>query len=262
MKVISVINKKGGCTKTTTCIHMAAYLAKRGNKILLIDFEAQRNLSIGYGIPEDYPYTVFDMLNGKAGLRLKNKKRNLYILAGSDMIDTEVYPLDILKKRLEVLEKMFKKEHDITFDYAIIDCSPSDLKNKYAKGKLQPKLNQIALYASDAFIVPLVHEKYAVDGLANFMYDAAAFKKEFNPSLKVGGVFFNIVEENTRRFKKYYQEVQDSVPDDYFLKTFVRKDVQIADATDEGESIFEVAPKSRSAKDYSKLCREILNKIN
>ncbi len=262
MKVISVINKKGGCTKTTTCIHMAAYLAKRGKKVLLIDFEAQRNLSIGYGIPDDYPYTVFDMLKGKPGLRLKNKKSNLYILAGSDLIDTEVYPLEVLKKRLATLEKMFKNEYSIRFDYAIIDCSPSDLKNKYAGGKLQPKLNQIALYASDAFIIPLVHEKFAVDGLANFMGDALSFKKEFNPSLKVGGVFFNIVEVNTRRFKRYYDEVMEGVPEKYFIKTFVRKDAKIADATEEGDSIFEVAPKSRSAKDYSKLVREILTKID
>lgn len=242
---------------------MAAYLAKKGHKVLVIDFEPQRNLSTGYGIPEDYPYTVFDMLNGKSGVRLKNKKRNLYILAGSDKIDTVLFPLDLLKKRIAVLEKMFKEEHGITFDYCLIDCSPSDLKKKYdPQGNLLPKLNQIALYASDSFVVPLVAEKFAVDGLAKFMYDAADFKKEFNPHLTVGGVFFNVVEERTRRFKKYYQEVQEAVPETYFVKAYVRKDVRIGDATEEGESIFEVAPKSRAAQDFSKLCREMLKKIN
>ncbi len=242
---------------------MAAYLAKRGNKILLIDFEAQRNLSIGYGIPEDYPYTVFDMLNGDAGIRLKNKKTNLYILPGSEMIDTKVYSLDVLKNRMAALYHFFKEEFKIVFDYAIIDCSPSDLKNKYdGKGKLQPKLNQLALYASDAFIIPLVHEKFAVDGFSNFIADAISFKAEFNPSLTMGGVFFNKVEENTRRFKKYYEIVKESIPEEYFIKSYVRKDVLISDAADEGKSIFELAPNSRSAKDYSKLCRELLTKIN
>lgn len=263
MKIISVINKKGGCTKTTTCIHMAAYLARRGHKVLVIDFESQRNLSTGYGIAEDYPYTVFDMLNGKEGLRLVNKKGNLYILAGSDLIDTKLFEMDILKKRLTVLEKMFREQNGIAFDYCIIDCSPSDLKNKYGEdGKLLPKLNQIALRASDSFLIPLVHEKYSVVGLEKFMYDAAQFKKEFNPELKVAGVFFNRVEKNTRDFKKYYADVQEAVPDNYFIKTYVRKDVRIGNAVDAGESIFEVAPKSRAAKDFSKLCREMLKNIN
>ncbi len=263
VKIISIINKKGGCTKTTTCIHMAAYLARRGSKVLVIDFESQRNLSTGYGIPEDYPYTVFDILNGKEGLRLVNKKRNLYILAGSDLIDTKLFAMDILKKRLVVLEKLFREQNGITFDYCLIDCSPSDLKNKYdEKGKLLPKLNQIALCASNSFLVPLVHEEYSVVGLEKFMYDAAQFKKEFNPGLKVAGVFFNRVEVNTRNFKKYYADVQEDVPEEYFIKTFVRKDARIGDAVKAGESIFEVAPKSRAAKDFSKLCREMLNNIN
>jgi cellulose biosynthesis protein BcsQ len=101
-----------------------------------------------------------------------------------------------------------------------------------------------------------------VDGFSNFIADAISFKAEFNPSLTMGGVFFNKVEENTRRFKKYYEIVKESIPEEYFIKSYVRKDVLISDAADEGKSIFELAPNSRSAKDYSKLCRELLTKIN
>lgn len=263
MKVISIINHKGGVTKSTTCIHLAAYLAKRGYKVLIVDFDPQRNLSEGYGIPEDYPYTVLDMLNGKSGVRLKNKKGGLYILAGDKMLDTVLFPLEILKSRLDTLDKMFSKEHGIDFDYCVVDCSPSDIKEKfYPDGKLLPKLNQIALFASNMFVVPLLHKKFAVDGLANFMYDASNFKEKYNPDLKVGGVFFNVVTERARSFKKYYKEVKDAVPPDFFLNSYVRKDVRIEDATDVGKSIFEVDPNSRAAKDYSKLTRELLKKLN
>ncbi|MEO0902757.1 MAG: ParA family protein, partial [Bacteroidota bacterium] len=221
------------------------------------------NLSTGYGIPEDYPYTVFNMLKGESGLRLVNKKRNLYILAGSEYIDTKVFPMEILKTRLNQLEKMFKEETGIAFDYCLVDCSPSDIKIKTdEKGKVIPKLNQIALYASDSFLVPLVHEEYAVTGLERFMRDAAQFKNEYNPKLKVAGVFFNRVEKHTLDFKKYYKQVKEEVPSEYFLETYVRKDARIGIAIISGESIFEIAPKSRAAKDFSQLCREMLKKVS
>ena len=61
-KVISVLTQKGGVGKTTTTIHLAASFAKKGSKVLVIDFDSQKNLSLGYKLDEDFPYTVVDFL--------------------------------------------------------------------------------------------------------------------------------------------------------------------------------------------------------
>lgn len=263
MKIISIINKKGGVAKTTTTIHLSAYLAKKGYKVLVIDFDPQCNLTSGYKVESNYPYNIYDLLEGKEGLRFKNKLKNLYILAGSENLDTKVYPVDLLKNRLYILYKMVKTQLNIDFDYIIIDCSPSDLrKKKDSKGALIPKLNQLALTASDYFIVPLVADDFSVEGLNNFIFDAIEFKKEFNPNLKVGGVFFNRALVHKVKFKNFYKQVQNSIPEKYFIKTFIREDVSIANAVEAGQSIFQTAPKSRAAQDYKKLCNELLKTIN
>ena len=263
MKKIAIINNKGGVTKTSTSIHLAAYLARKRKKVLVVDFDSQRNLSKGFGVPKDYPYTVFDMMQGKSGLRLNQKKKNLFILAGSRLLDTVQFKMDLLRNRLETLEEIFENEHDLKFDYCIIDCSPSDIKEKFDdKGKLLPKPNQIALYASDMFIIPLVAEEYAIDGLQGFINDASDFKNKYHKDLKIGGVFFNIVEQRSRYYKKYSKELKEMIPDEYYINAFVPKDVRIKDAALKGESIFDIDSECRAAKGYKMLCNEILKKLN
>lgn len=263
MKVISIINKKGGCSKTTTAIHMGGYLSNKGHKVLLIDFDSQRNLSTGYGIKEDFPYTVFDLLNGEGIVKLTRKKENLWILAGSELIETKIFELNLLKDRLEQLEKHFREHENIPFDFVLIDCSPSDIKNRYgSNGKLLPKPNQVALYASDSFLVPLLHEEYAVKGLKNFMADAVNFKEDNNLNFKVAGVFFNKVEVNTRNFKEYYKYLQGEVPEDWFIKSFIRKDSKIGLAVAAGKDIWEIDDKCRAAEGFTNLCEEVLTNIN
>jgi chromosome partitioning protein len=242
---------------------MAAYLSNKGFKVLVIDFDSQHNLSTGYKIPEDFPYTVFDLLNGEGELQLSHKKENMWILAGSDQIDTKIFEIDLLKNRLEQLEKHFREYEEIPFDFVLIDCSPSDLKNKYNdKGKLVPKLNQIALYASNSFLVPLVHEEYAVKGLEKFMNDAGNFKEEHNLSYQVAGVFFNKVEVNTKNFKEYYKYLREEIPEEWFIETFIRKDSKIGVAVATGKDIWEIDSDCRAAEGFTNLCEEVLTNIN
>ena len=85
MKVISVITEKGGVGKTTTVIHLGAALSEMGNRVLLIDFDSQRNLSDGYKIPEDYSYTIKNFLDGDGDFRVTQKKEKfIYSLWGQE----------------------------------------------------------------------------------------------------------------------------------------------------------------------------------
>lgn len=268
MKVIVNANKKGGVAKTTSSIHFSAWLAMNKNKkVLVIDFDPQCSLSDGYGIDyENYPYTAHDLMEGRSGLRFKNKIKNHYILVGSPLLDTVQYQdIYVLKNRIGALCEMSRKQLEIDFDFVIIDISPADLLNKHVliKGKeiFLPKLNQIALAAADYVTIPLITDRFSVKGLQGFIKDVINIKKEFNPSLDIAGVFFNKVNVIENDFKRFYKNVEKGIPKKYFIENFIRKDSSISKAVDEGENIFKVAPNSRAAKDYMQVCNEIYKNI-
>ena len=152
MKVISVITEKGGVGKTTTVIHLGAALSEMGNRVLLIDFDSQRNLSDGYKIPEDYSYTIKNFLDGDGDFRVTQKKENLFILCGDRNIEKEKYKRYIIKERLELLNSM------MNFDFVLIDCPPRPLNGDLILGEL-------ALSSSDYVISPIWAEEYSIKGI-------------------------------------------------------------------------------------------------
>ena len=117
-KVISVLTQKGGVDKTTTTIHLAAGFAKKGSKVLVIDFDSQKNQSLGYKLDDDNPYTVVDFLEQKEGLEFtqKGEHNNIYVLAGSEQLESYRLGRYALRESLELLEDFF--------DYVLIDCPP------------------------------------------------------------------------------------------------------------------------------------------
>ncbi len=112
-KVISIITEKGGVGKTTTTIHLGAALAEKKKKVLLIDFDAQRNLSIGYKIPKDYSYTIKNLLEKTGEFRMVQKGENLFILAGDRNIEKSKRDRNILREMLNILGEK------LAFDYII-----------------------------------------------------------------------------------------------------------------------------------------------
>lgn len=269
MKTIVLANKKGGVNKTTVSIHFSAYLAKKKKKVLVIDLDPQCSLSDGYGIDcEEYPYTVHDLLQGNSGLRFKSKTENLYIMVGSPLLDTVQYEsVYILRDRLKVLHQVCKDKLGIEFDYVIIDISPADLLNKYliqknGKKLFLPKLNQIALAASDFVVIPLKADRYSVKGLQSFVNDVNHVKRDYNPGLDIAGIFFSSVNVIENAFKDFYKTVEKQIPERYFIKSFIRKDVSVFKAVEQGTNIFSVAPNSRAASDYEKVCKALFKNIN
>lgn len=266
MDIIAVGNNKGGIAKTTTCIHLGAFLAEAGYKVLLIDFDPQSNLSKGYKIPKDYPYTVLNLLNGEENFRVNRKADNLYILSGSRELDTVTRDIFILKRRLEQLEKLSKMNNQKPYDFVVIDMPPEVLTKKFyidsKDNKIHiPKLNEIAVAAAHYVMTPINAEEYSIDGLENILRSIIDFRKEFNPKLEILGVFFTMVSVIKRDFKNYYKSVANDIPEKYFFNSFIRNDQKINDAKKVGKSIFEYAPKSRASIDYKNLCNELLDKI-
>ena len=246
MKVISIITEKGGVGKTTTSIHLGASFAEKGKKTLLIDFDAQRNLSIGYKIEKDFDYTVLNFLNEDfENFALCQKNENLFILAGDRNIESKSYKRNALSKHISNFEVL-------GFDYIIIDCPPRPITSNVGLG-------EIALSASDYVISPIEAEQYSIEGI-NELLPSIERIKEYNPDLVFLGFFFNKVMEATINFR-HYRKVALAEAKEYFFKNYIRQDMAVERAKKVGETVYTVAPNSRVTADYIALVEEILVKI-
>jgi chromosome partitioning protein len=247
MKVISIITEKGGVGKTTTSIHLGASFAEKGKKTLLIDFDAQRNLSIGYKIPKDFDYTIRNFLNEDfENFALSQKNENLFILAGDRDIESKGYKRNALSKHIS----NFK---NLGFDYIIIDCPPRPITSNVGLG-------EIALSASDYVISPIEAEEYSIEGINELLPSIERIKKDFNPKLIFLGFFFNKVLESTVNFR-YYRKIALAEAKEFFFKNYIRQDMAVERAKKQGETVYSVAPNSRVTADYIALVEEIILKI-
>lgn len=247
MKVISVITEKGGVGKTTTSIHLGASFAELKKRVLIIDFDSQRNLSIGYKIPKDFPYTVKNFIEKTGNFRLTQKGECLFILAGDRAIEETPYKRTDLKEMIELLASK------MNLDYIIIDCPPRPLSGRVGLGEM-------ALCASDYVLSPIEAEEYSIEGINELLPSVKRIIDNHNPNLKFLGFFFNKVLTNTKNFREY-SELAKQQAGQYFLETFIRQDVNVENAKKEGKTIFQVAPASRASEDYKKLVKEIISKI-
>jgi len=250
MKVISIINQKGGVGKTTTTLHLGATLALKKKSVLLIDFDKQRNLTAGFNIPYDYSYNVSDFLSLKDNFKISKKgnRGELYVMAGAK--DYDITDRFSLKKAIDSMKKT------LPFDFVLIDCPPAVLEKNY----ISP--GEAALVASDFVLVPLLSDKYSIEGLADFMPSIIRIKENYNDKLELLGIFLNIVMTNETSFSDYYKGIKEhKILGDFLLKTYIRKDINIKKAQELGKTIFEYDAKSRAAIDYENLYKEIIKDL-
>lgn len=247
MKTISIITQKGGVGKTTGTIHIGAALAELGYKVLLIDFDTQINLSLGYNI-DDFSYSVKDFIENKKPVNFIKKGRtdNLFILAGSTELKEKNLNKNSLKKPLSNIDKQF--------DFVLIDCPPKPINDELSLG-------EIAVMASDFVISPILADKYSLAGIGSFLNSIQELKQKGTVKANVLGFFFNVVEEKTTHFQNYYGLLNESDAKNLLFTEYVRKDVNVKNAMDEGKTIFEVKPYGRASRDYSQLTKEILRKV-
>ena len=248
-KVISVLTQKGGVGKTTTTIHLAASFAQKGKKVLVIDFDSQKNLSLGYKIDDDFPYTIIDFLQQNEGLEFtqKSEHNNVFVLAGSEKLESYKIDRYSLKESLKLL--------DDYFDYVLIDCPPKPLNDELSLG-------EVAVCASDYVLSPIKDDEYSLAGISSLIPSLMNLKAKYSLDFEYLGFFFNAVLVNSSDFRSYYNEfMENEFTKDYLLKTFVRQDVNIKKAVKEGKTVFQVDDKSRASKDYKNLVKELKGKM-
>lgn len=248
--IISIINQKGGVGKTTTAVNLAAYLADRGKKTLLIDEDAQGNSTSGLSKDVELKKNLYDVLLDDADAEetiVKTAVKKLSLLPSSiDLAgaDIELSAMDgrehILKKKIEALKDVY--------DFILIDCPPS-------LGLMT--LN--ALVASDSILIPIQAEFYALEGLSQLVKTVQIVSRKLNPSLRILGILLTMFDGRTNLSLQVAEEVKTYFGSKVF-KTVIPRTVKLSEAPSFGEPILTYAPKSKGAEAYKKLCREVLKR--
>ncbi len=249
-KVIAIFNQKGGVGKTTTNINLAACLALKGKKILVIDMDPQGNTTSGLGIQKrGLHYTSYDLLIEEnldtEAVILKTTTKNLDIIPASvDLAGAEI-ELVQLEGREGRLKRAIDQVRD-RYDYIFIDCPPS-----------LGLLTINSLTAVNSVLIPIQCEFYALEGVSQLVSTVNLVKRSLNPGLQIQGVILSMFDGRTNLSLQVVEEVKRFFGDKLYT-TVIPRNVRLAEAPSYGLPITSYDPKSRGAKAYQAFATEFL----
>ena len=250
-RIISLANQKGGVGKTTTAINLSAALAKAGQRVLLIDADPQANASSGLGIDiRELDRTIYECLvNGidPASAIIETKVKGLDIIPSHiDLVGAEIEMLNI-DNRENILKGIVAPLSE-KYDYILIDCSPS-----------LGLITVNALTASDAVIIPVQCEFFALEGIAKLLNTVKIIKQKLNPGLKIEGFLLTMYDNRLRLSNQVYEEVKRHFGDLVF-NTVIARNVRLSEAPSHGLSVLDYDASSKGAKNYQALAQELLKR--
>jgi len=248
-KVIAIANQKGGVGKTTTTTNLAACIAQKGNKVLVIDIDPQGNATSGLGIKkEELDNTVYEMILGECTFDeclTDSVVKNLQVLPSDvDLAGAEIDMIG-LDRREHILKDILKNRKK-NYDYVIIDCPPS--------------LNVLtvnAMTAADSVIVPIQCEYYALEGLAQLIHTIELIRKRLNKKLEVEGIVFTMFDSRTNLSLEVVETVKENL-EHRIYRTMIPRNVRLAEAPSYGLPISMYDAKSTGAIAYNNLADEVL----
>lgn len=249
-KIISIANQKGGVGKTTTAINLSTVLAKKNKKTLLIDTDPQGNATSGVGIEKDLEKSIYNVLIEETSINdaiLKTNIKNLDICPSTiNLAGAEVELVSMMSREMRLKEKL--EEIKDEYDYIIIDCPPS--------------LGLITLNgftASNSVLIPVQCEYYALEGLGQLLNTVKLVKKHLNKNLEIEGALLTMFDTRTNLSKQVVDEVKGYFGDKVY-KTVIPRNVKLSEAPSYGMPITVYDPRSKGAKCYDKLGKELIKK--
>ena len=250
-RIIAVANQKGGVGKTTTSVNLAASLAEKGKKILLIDADPQGNATSGFGVDKnDLEYTIYELIVEECGIRdciLEDVIPGVSIIPSNvNLAAAEIELINVDRK-----EFILKNEIDYVtdkYDYILIDCPPS--------------LNILTINSmttANSILVPIQCEYYALEGLSQLIHTVNLAKERLNPGLEIEGVVFTMYDSRTNLSTQVVENVRSNLKS-YIFESVIPRNVRLSEAPSYGMPIIKYDPKSTGADAYMSLAEELLSK--
>ena len=250
--IVAIANQKGGVGKTTTAVNLAAALAMRGRKTLLIDLDPQANSSISFLNHSDIERSTYDAI-ADPGVSLDD------IIKPAPVENLFIAPARIGLAKLEArlvgeLDAHFKLKDKINqlngaYTHIVIDCPP-------ALGLLTVN----ALVAATHLLIPIQSSYFALEGTDDLLETIEKVRQRPNPALRILGVVITMHDKRTALARDIREQIQKVFGGKVF-NTVIAKSVRLEESPAYKESIFTFAPDSSGATDYYSLCEEVIERV-
>ncbi len=253
-RIISVINQKGGVGKTTTVINLAAGLSMKGKKILVIDLDPQGNATTGLGLLNNISSdkTIYSVLNGNSKIIdviQQTKFDNLHLITSNvDLSGLEVETAGDRRRAFKLKDELgsILNNSRASYDYILIDCPPS-----------LSLLTIMALVASNALVVPLQTEFFALEGLTQLMKTIERIKSNLNPSLVIRGILLTMIDKRNKLSGQVEIEARNYFKEKVY-STAVPRNVRLSEAPSHGMPVLLYDKICPGSKAYFNFTEEFL----
>lgn len=248
-RVIALANQKGGVGKTTTSVNLAASLADMGQKVLLIDMDAQGNATSGIGVDKgEINQDIYDVLVNEVELDeviLKTMRPTLDVVPATIRLSgAEIELASQFAREKRLADALVLSRDD--YDFILLDCPPS-----------LGLLTINAFTTCDSILIPVQSEYYALEGLNQLVNTIKLVKKHYNPALKIEGVLMTMLDARTNLGNQVVSEVKNYFGERVY-ETVIPRNIKLSEAPSYGMPIADYDPKSKGALAYSALAREVL----
>lgn len=251
--IIAIANQKGGVGKTTTAINLAAALASKSRKTLLVDLDPQANSSMSFLDIHDLQASMYDALT-QDGTHLSNivrpadKMENLFIAPSTiALAKIEAKLIGELDSHYRLKDELQRVQDD--YDYVIIDTPPT-----------LGIITVNALVAASHVLIPIQASYFALEGTDDLLETIDKIKVRANPQLQILGALITMYDKRTLLAKDIYEQIQRVFGVKVF-ETVITKSVRLEESPAYRESIFTFAPRSTGAYEYYRLSEEVLSRV-
>jgi chromosome partitioning protein len=249
-KIIALVNQKGGVGKTTTSVNLAAYLARYGKKVLLVDIDPQGNASSGLGVrlkdSEEHIYHALVQPDKFPKIIRNTSVDSLHIAPASSSLAGAAIELVSVPQREYRLRQLLE-EAKLRYDYIIIDSPPS-----------LGLLTINGLVAADEVLIPVQAEYYALEGLGQLLKTISLVQSHLHRDLLILGAVITMYDKRNKLSQAVMNELYQYFPNRIF-RSVIPRSVRLAEAPSHGLPIMLYDYSSRGGRAYEKLAQEVLN---